>query len=292
MSTSTAAEAQVNLSPKSFTIDAHNGMKIMADAWGNPDDKPILFAHGGGQTRHAWRGAAQVISQRGWYAIAIDMRGHGDSAWDKDGDYQMGTFAKDIIAISKQLKEKPVLVGASLGGLSGILAEGGSDESVFAALILVDITPRMDQGGVDKIVSFMTDKVEVGFGSIEEAADAIAKYNPTRSRPKNNKGLAKNLRLHDDGRYRWHWDPKFMTGDKRPRSDNYQDRIIGATESLKLPTLLVRGQMSDLVTEEYAQDFLKMVPHAKYTDVKDAGHMIAGDKNDIFTTAVIEFLEA
>ncbi|MBL4867425.1 MAG: alpha/beta hydrolase [Pseudomonadales bacterium] len=275
-----------------ITFDAYNGMKIVADVWGNPDDRPILFAHGGGQTRHAWRGSAKTIAQKGWYSIAIDMRGHGDSDWDKNGDYQMGSFAKDIIKISKQLKKKPVLVGASLGGLSGILAESDSNESIFSALILVDITPKMDQKGVTKIVSFMNDKLEEGFGSIEEAADAIARYNPTRARPKNNDGLAKNLRLHDDGRYRWHWDPKFMMGNKRPRSDNYADRIIGATESLTLPTLLVRGQMSDLVTEEHAQDFLRMVPHAKYTNVKDAGHMIAGDKNDVFTAAVIDFLEA
>lgn len=292
MSISNVAVAEDQFPPTTITFDAHNGMKIIADVWGDPNDKPILFAHGGGQTRHAWRGAAKTIAQRGWYCVAIDMRGHGDSAWDKNGDYQMGSFAKDIIEISKQLSQKPVLVGASLGGISGILAEGESSEPIFAALILVDITPRMDQKGVNKIVSFMSDKLEEGFGSLEEAADAIARYNPTRARPKSNDGLAKNLRLHDDGRYRWHWDPKFMMGDKRPRSDNYADRIIGATEALKLPTLLVRGQMSDLVTEELAQDFLKMVPHAKYTDVKNAGHMIAGDKNDIFTAAVIEFLES
>jgi pimeloyl-ACP methyl ester carboxylesterase len=58
-----------------------------------------------------------------------------------------------------------------------------------------------------------------------------------------------------------------------------------------MPTMLVRGRLSDLVTQDEVDEFLKMVPHARYVDVKDAAHMIAGDKNDVFTDAVAEFLQ-
>jgi pimeloyl-ACP methyl ester carboxylesterase len=102
-----------------FAMD--DGVIVVADAYGNPADRPILFAHGGGQTRHSWGGTAKALAQIGWYALAYDHRGHGDSGWSGDGVYRLQRFAADQKAIARQLSHPPVVVGASLGGLSADL---------------------------------------------------------------------------------------------------------------------------------------------------------------------------
>jgi pimeloyl-ACP methyl ester carboxylesterase len=176
-----------------------------------------------------------------------------------------------------------------------MLAEGQENPGGLAALVLVDITPRIDMGGVAKILGFMGDRVDDGFSDVEEAAEAIARYLPNRARPKDLSGLSKNLRLHDDGRYRWHWDPAFLKA-KVHRDPSLgvaaQDAMLKATGNLKLPVLLIRGQNSELVSMEHVAEFRERVPHARFTDIRDAGHMVAGDRNDVFAGAVEEFLIA
>ncbi len=274
---------------QAFHLDEE--MTLVGDCWGDPNDPPVVLAHGGGQTRHAWGETAKRLSQKGWYAITIDQRGHGESSWSKNGDYTITDYAGDLQKLSQLLKQKPVLVGASLGGLAGIMAEGTSDTQYLSALILVDVTPSIERKGVDKVLGFMGQNVEEGFASLEEAADVIAKYLPHRKRPKNLDGLSKNLRLDDDGRYRWHWDPKFMDNRKMPQSVSAENPMVDASKTLTIPTLLVRGKLSELVSEESAKQFKELVPHSDFVDVSDAGHMIAGDKNDVFTDAILQFME-
>ncbi|WP_150525940.1 alpha/beta fold hydrolase [Roseibium sediminis] len=278
------------------TFDGAEGNRLIADQVGE-SGRPVLLLHGGGQTRHSWNVAAERIAALGHVVYSMDQRGHGESDWVPSGNYHFHHFARDLVEVSHQIKERdgarPVLVGASLGGLAGLLAEGAYEPGVLYALILVDITPRMDMGGVAKIVGFMAEKLEEGFASVEEAADAIALYIPNRSRPKDLSGLSKNLRLHDDGRYRWHWDPKFIKGSKRINPEDrqaVQDELVAAAAKLGLPVLLVRGRNSELVSMEYVEEFLSLVPHAKFVDIKDAGHMVAGDRNDVFAEAVETFL--
>ena len=275
-------------------FETRDGLKLIADTWGDPENQPILFAHGGGQTRHAWGNTARALGGDGWYAVSLDQRGHGDSAWAPNGDYRFDVFAEDLIDVAAALSRPPVAVGASLGGGSALIAEGekmvNADQGPFSALILVDITPRVEQKGVDRIMNFMTSNLEHGFATLDEAADSIAEYLPHRPRPKDFTGLAKNLRLGDDGRYRWHWDPLMMTGRERIDPEERVERMNNAAKQLRLPTLLVRGGASDLVTLEAAEEFRALVPHAEFTDVTGAGHMVAGDRNDAFTQAVIDFL--
>lgn len=273
------------------------GHSLAADLWGPESGRPVLLAHGGGQTRHAWGGTAQRLADRGWASITFDQRGHGDSEWIANGDYEFDAYARDVIAIAEQIRQRfgrnPVCIGASLGGFAAMLAEGESDHQVVEALVLVDITPRVDLGGVEKILDFMAADVEHGFGSLEEAADAVAAYLPHRKRPRDLMGLTKNLRMCDDGRYRWHWDPRFLES-RHPDAthrDILHKRNVVAAKGLGIPVLLVRGRQSELVSEEHVREFLEYVPHAKYTDVSDAGHMVAGDRNDLFSDAVLAFLD-
>lgn len=278
-----------SLEPRPRILRGENDLGLCADAWGDPSDPPVLLIHGGGQTRHSWGNTAAALASEGWYALAIDQRGHGDSEWAPDGDYGFEAFARDLLAVLPALGQRPVLVGASLGGIASLLAEGETEGGVCRALVMVDVVPSLDRGGVEQILAFMRNGLD-GFESVEEAADAIAEYLPHRPRPQDVSGLRKNLRLHDDGRYRWHWDPAFLTGERRPGATRNPERLRDAARNVKAPTLLVRGRRSEIVTAEGVKEFLDLVPHARFVDVAEAGHMVAGDRNDAFSEAVCGFL--
>ena len=272
-------------------LSGSGALMIAADGYGDPQRPPVLLLHGGGQTRHSWTSTAIALANAGWYAVTYDQRGHGDSGRSPSGHYEPGRFAEDLVEIATTFEQRPVVVGASLGGLAALLAEGILEPGTFAAMVLVDITPRQERAGVDRIVSFMLDRAVEGFASLDEAADAIADYQPHRPRPEDHAGLRKNLRLDPDGRWRWHWDPELFNDASGLSSARATGRFELAASHLTLPTLLVRGRLSDLVSEETAQEFLRTVPHAEFVDVADAGHMVAGDRNDRFCAAVIDFLD-
>lgn len=263
------------------------GLRLAGDSWGDPSGPLVLLQHGGGQTRHAWKGTGQTLGEAGYHAVAFDARGHGDSDWDPGGDYSQDAMVEDLVRIIADLDDRrPVLVGASMGGGTSLVAVG-EDHVDATALVLVDIAPRVETSGVDKIRAFMSQSPE-GFNSLEEVAEAIASYQPHRARPKNLAGLGKNVRLGADGRYHWHWDPQFRNGVRN--LNQRQNRLEACARSLTLPTLLVRGGLSDILTDAGAKEFVDMSPHAEYVNVAGAAHMVAGDRNDIFADAVIEFL--
>jgi len=278
--------AQTTSSSQTITYTTDAGLRLVGDAWGASDAPPVLLLHGGGQTRHAWGTTAQSLAERGWYAVSLDMRGHGDSDWAPDGEYTLDAFVADLHSVIRRCTQRPVLIGASLGGMTSLLAEGEAPQSVSTAVVLVDITPRIEPQGAARIRAFMTARPE-GFVSLEEAADTIAAYVPHRPRPKNLSGLAKNLRLRDNGRYHWHWDPQLLTS-LNPRRD--PERSLAAARALRVPTLLVRGKLSDIVSDATQAEFLAAVPHAAYVDVAGAGHMVAGDQNDTFSKGILDFL--
>ena len=278
--------------PRTARFVVTEGLSLEADIRGGDDHPNVLLAHGGGQTRHAWGGTALALALRGWRAVAIDQRGHGGSDWSPKGHYLMGHFGADLRALAGEL-DRPVAVGASLGGLAALVAEGEASDAVLRAVVLVDITPRVRLEGVERIVGFMRRHLEHGFGSLDEAADAVAEYVRGRSRPANLAGLRKNLRLRPDGRGYWHWDPAFVSDAHARQQDRDAERLEACARVLAergTPTLLVRGRRSDLVTEPEARAFLELVPQARFVDVSGAGHMVAGDENDAFTTAVVRFL--
>lgn len=280
--------------PQQFRTDGHGGVRIAADRQGDPDARAVVFLHGGGQTRRSWGRAATAVAQRGWQAVTVDLRGHGESAWASDGDYRLSSFAADIREILDQLPPRPVLVGASLGGLTSMLLAGELSRGIAAAVVLVDIVPDMDPVGAERIHTFMADRMVEGFGSLDEVADMIAEYNPHRPRPADLDGLRNNLRRRGD-RWYWHWDPQFIDGTAAhpPMEVAETDRLHTAVASILadgVPMLLVRGQVSDLVSQERATEFLARFPQIEFVDVEGAGHMVAGDRNDLFADAVLGFL--
>ncbi len=266
---------------------------IHAEGWGDASAPPILLLHGGGQTHHSWGDTAQRLAERGWYAITYDARGHGNSSWSSKGAYLVDALVSDLKAIIHQVGGKPAIIGASMGGITALVLEGESAESLTSAIILVDIAPKAEQKGIERIFAFMSSHLESGFASLEEAADAVAAYLPQRSRKDNYSRLEKNLRFRN-GRYYWHWDPTMLKVWKDATPDQqiaYEERLFVAAQNLKAPTLIVRGGMSDVVSDRVMAEFLDAVPHVRSLTVSGAGHMVAGDSNHAFTNAVIQFLE-
>ena len=277
-----------------------DGVTLTADVAGAPADPMVMLFHGGGQTRHSWGGTMRALARRGYRVASVDLRGHGDSDWSPGGDYDGSVFPDDVERIARRF-DRPALVGASLGGTAALMAVHQARErdgaDIARALVLVDVAPNIEPAGVDRIRSFMHEHIETGFASLDEVADAIQAYNPHRPRPTNLAGLEKNVRFRD-GRWYWHWDPAFMWG---KHADSDETRIVDferrsqaledAARALTIPTLLVRGRQSDLLSEDGARRFRELAPHAEYVDVEGAGHMVAGDRNDVFTDAVVGFLE-
>lgn len=280
--------------PHRLEFAGTEGNRLAADLF-DGGGAPVLLLHGGGQTRRAWDKTARMLAAAGRRAISVDLRGHGESDWVESGDYRFSTYAADVAGLVRDVAQRfhvaPTVVGASLGGLSGLGAEIAYGP-VLDSLVLVDVTPWMDQTGVDRIQGFMRSHISDGFATLEDAADAIAAYLPQRKRPRSLDGLAKNLRLGDDGRYRWHWDPRFLDGPLCVDADfeHWFARLRAGLPSLAIPTLLVRGLLSELIHEAEATAFLSATPGSRMVDVGGAGHMVAGDRNDAFSAAIIEFL--
>jgi len=284
------------MTPTRITVRG-GGLNLAADRWGSDDDPSVVFLHGAGQSRRAWDEAAQAVVDAGWQALTVDHRGHGDSDWPTESDYDWDHFADDVDAIVGRFEQAPVVVGASLGGMSSLLAQARTDVQLFRALVLVDVTPRMELRGVQRIVGFMAAHPD-GFETLDEAADVIAEFTG-RARPDSNEGLRQVLRSGDDGRWRWHWDLRFLDGRadeildaerSSQRTEAIRDHLLQGAGRIRVPTLVVRGAQSDLVSPEAAQEFVDAVPGSRFVDVADAGHMVAGDQNDRFTAAVLEFL--
>ena len=271
----------------------HGDIKIAADVWGSNNQELVILLHGGGQTRHAWRDTGKKLAEAGYHSVALDLRGHGDSEWDADGDYSIRAYKDDLVSIINEIGKPARLVGASLGGMASLVLAGDEINSdLCTALIMVDIGIYPDPVGSDRIVSFMLSG-EGGFDSLEDAAKSISDYLPHRKKPKDLEGLKKNLRSKDDGRYYWHWDPRFIR--RKPGSqdrEGYFDLQLKAAEKVTIPTLLIRGALSDVVTLEDVDYFLSVISQAKFVEIEKAAHMIAGDRNDIFAEETIKFLKS
>lgn len=263
------------------------GVGLAATAHGSGEAPSVLLAHGFGQTRRAWAVSAGRLAACGHDTLAYDARGHGGSDHNpQDLAYTGQQFTDDLIVVAGELPQPPVLVAASMGGLFGLLAEARWP-GLFRAMVLVDITPRWEAAGLERILRFMTAFPD-GFGSLEDAADAIAAYLPGRTR-RNPDALREVLRQQPDGRWHWHWDRRLVDELARD-AQRHQDDLAVAARAVRCPLLLVSGGRSDLVSARTVDDFLALAPHARHVQLAGATHMLAGEDNERFTATLLEYL--
>ena len=276
------------VSVQTSRFPSHDGLPLAVDERG-AGTPTLLFAHGFGQTRGAWNGTADALAARGCRCVTFDSRGHGESGQVSGGDYHIEQFAGDLHALALAQPAPPVLVGASMGGLLGLVLAGEARPAPFRALVLVDITPRWEAAGVERILAFMQAHPD-GFADYGEAAEQIAAYLPQRRERKRENQLKPLLREGADGRLRWHWDPALLAGVVR-ESERYQPRLLAAAARVDVPVLLLSGERSDVVSRETVAEFLRLVPHARHVEVQGATHMLAGDANDAFTREIAAFVQ-
>lgn len=271
-------------------LEGADGIALAADVAGPLDGQPVILLHGGGQTRGSWRNAVAALARAGYRAIAVDQRGHGESAWSEDGDYLLDRFGEDLRCVIDSLDRRPILVGASLGGLASLLAAGEAPQADVAGIVLVDIVPWMEKKGGEQVVGFMRG-TDSGFDTLDDAADAIAAYLPHRPRPDRLDGLSRNLRQRADGRWYWHWDPAFVRPNAKWDMDDINRRLSAAAQAVRSPLLLVHGTASEIVSEAGAARLRAMLPQAQVVPIAGAHHMVAGDDNDAFLGALLTFLD-
>jgi pimeloyl-ACP methyl ester carboxylesterase len=268
---------------------AADGTVLAADVEGPQIARTVVLMHGGGQTRNSWASSMQALLAAGYRVINYDARGHGESGWSPDGVYSFPIRAADLKDVLVDTPGPFALIGASMGGVTALQAIG---EGVAPrALVLVDIVLRPAPRGVQRIREFMLGNPE-GFSDLEEAAMAVAAYNPMRRRPLDPAGLMRNLRRGTDGRLHWHWDPRILPANMG-QDLGAMERVITHLPKVRgIPTLLIRGMQSDMLSEASVTEFRRSLPHAELLDVADAGHMVVGDSNEIFARGVLDFLSA
>jgi pimeloyl-ACP methyl ester carboxylesterase len=280
----------MSLPTHTFTFRSEDGLVLAGDRagqWGAPS---VVLLHGGGQTRHSWGGAMRELAARGYYVVNLDARGHGASEWAPSAaQYSLAHFSSDLRVLLASLPHPPVLVGASMGGLTVLDAIRCESPPTASALVLVDVVPRMEMSGAERVLNFMRANAD-GFANLEEAAAAVAAYNPHRPPPRSTDGLMRNLRRSDTGRLFWHWDPKVLEM-RDMHAHETREQMLENCRRFVQPAMLVRGLLSDIVGETGIAELKHTMPQLELFDVAAAGHMIAGDKNDAFNAALLSFLQ-
>jgi len=262
------------------------GLSIAGDVGGTEGAPLVLLAHGGGQTRRSWKATAERLTAAGYRVVSIDLRGHGESAWAPDGDYELPTTARDLEAVVRANDQGAgaCLVGASWGGLSSLVAAPLLADLPVRAIVLVDVVPRPDPRGGERIREFLFAHLG-GFADLEEAAAAIHAFQPDKP-AKGPESVRKNLRQGDDGRFYWHWDPARLNRKVFIDSDLIED----AARQITAPVLLIRGGLSEVVDDKGVADLRAILPALEVTELAKAGHMVVGDQNHDFADALIAFL--
>lgn len=272
------------MSRKQHSFQTRDGLRLAVDVAGEQGAPPVLLLHGGGQTRGSWKAALHAIASAGFRVYSLDARGHGESGWAPDGDYSPLRMVDDLQSVIDQVGPA-VVVGASMGGIVGMLTASQQNTPAIRGLVMVDVAVKLNAAGVERIQAFMRANPD-GFASLDEAAEAISRFNNRRERSSDLSGLVRNLRQIGD-RFFWHWDPAMLDHWNRHRA---MDGLDEAATRVTAPTLLVHAAFSDVIGADEVKHFLSLVRHAAYAKVDNAGHMVAGDRNDAFNKVIIDFL--
>ena len=270
-----------------FSVIGADQNALVCDIYGPNEGPTTILLHGGGQSRSSWRIASRRLGNAQFKACALDLRGHGDSDWSPDGDYRIERFVADLVGVIEALGSPAILIGASFGGHVSLVT-AARHPSLVRALVLCDVTPWIE-GEATKAMRAAFHTAAAGFPSVQDAASHIDEM----------RGFPSNLdpdRLHrhmlrgDDGRLYWRWDPQFFRS-QETQDENLTDLLTAATTDLKTPTLLIRAELSEVVTPQQISKFAQMVPHSRTAEIAAARHTVSADDNDEYASLILGFLD-
>ena len=265
-----------------------NGLRFHYLEWGSLDSPPMLLLHGFAQTCHSWDFVALSLCDR-FRVIVLDQRGHGDSEWAPDGDYSPETQQQDIDGVVEALGlEGLVLMGLSMGGRNSFTYAASHPERI-KALVVVDAAPQNQRAGTDNIRRFVQQEDELD--SIDDFVERVRSYNPRRPAEQIRGSILHNLKQLPNGKWTWKYDKLLRSEGRRMGSDPaVAERLWGYIESLRCPTLVVRGGASDVIAMDTAEAMRRRIPKGSLATVEGAGHLVMGDNPTGFEKAVTEFL--
>lgn len=262
-----------------------DGLTLAAEAYGPSAGRPVIFLHGGGQSRSSWRGVAQAVGRAGYRGFTLDLRGHGASDWAADGDYLLDAYARDVAHLIGSFVRPVTLVGASRGGQSALVGASRRQEKVDL-VVLADCAPRISDTGVEQIRRFLHRSLQ-GFQSVAEAAEALAEL-LEKPRAANPAALRKMMR-EESGRLFWCWDPASVRPEfLNPPSETAA--MIEAARRMRKPVTLVHAEHSTVVRAGDVEHFRSLTPQLEVIVARGVGHMFTGDRNDAFAATLLEQL--
>jgi esterase len=263
---STAAPAAVDQSV--------HGQQLRYYDWGGPPARPVLFVHGGGLTSKTWDLLALALRDR-FHCVALDLRGHGESAWAGEGRYRLDDYARDVAGIAAGFNaEDCVLVGMSLGGQACLLAAAAMPG--LRGLVLVDVGPESGSAGAGKILDFVT--ADPQFPTLEDAVQQALSFNPRRKPEILRQSLLNNLRRTAAGTWTWKYDARaFAPMRSQEVRAHRAAQLWDAVGQVQAPVLIVRGADSDVFSAEAARQLSSRFGHARLAVIPNSGHTIQGD---------------
>lgn len=227
------------------------GVRLEAEVIGSADDPAVLLVHGAGQTRGVWAAVAEALEQAGRRVISLDLRGHGGSEWPADGRYDFGAMVEDLRAVLAQLGTRPVVVASTLGGWIASAALERDAALLASGLVLVDVPLDLDRDVAQRIGARLREAAALAPGQAE-------------------------------------WDPRLLDAFD---SGAVTERLAGAPAATALPTLYVRGALSDLVSPGDAKAFVAQLPDGELAEVEDRSFVVTDDRGDALGGWLIDFLE-
>ena len=287
-----AVSSGVTIADRREPVSKHvqAGVRLHYLDWGNEGKPWMLCVHGSAQNAHMWDFTALAFCDR-YHIVAVDQRGHGDSDWAPNGEYDRTSYVSDVGQVVDNLgMDKLVLMGLSLGG-SNAVAYAAANPERLRALVVVDVGPESSGAGERAVNAFVT-QTDV-LDTYEEFVQRVIEYSPFRPEWQVRSSLRHSVRQLPDGRWTWKYDPALR--DPARRAQRQAARPESASrwelwERVACPTLIVRGEKSDMLSRDVADRMVERNFNSRLVEVPNAGHRVPGDNPAAFEAALRDFL--
>jgi pimeloyl-ACP methyl ester carboxylesterase len=283
------------MEPQSRSLPGSDGLSIHLLEWSR-EGVALLLVHGFGNEAHIWDDFAPVVAPY-YRTIAVDLRGHGDSAHDPQRRYDYESHVRDLESVTAALGiDRLVLVGHSLGGRISTLFAARHPERM-AGLVLVDAGPDLDARGVSRISLDVERSSDLSFASLGECENTLAHAYPAAGPEAIARMARHGMRKREDGRYQRKTDPAYHAARGEltaAAADALEKRtskeLWDALRRITCPVLVVRGAASDVLDPDTADRMVEEVlANARLAVVPRAGHSVMTDNPEGFSEAVSAF---